>query len=65
VTAKPAVPSAGATPTTTPTTTTTTSTSMPPDKNVTSLAQRLGVDPKRLQGELQKMQEDYLDEKRH
>jgi hypothetical protein len=38
---------------------------MPPDKNVTGLAQRLGVDPKRLQSELQKMQEDYLDEKRH
>ena len=62
---KPAPPSAGATQTATPTTTsTTTSTSMPPDKNVTGLAQRLGVDPKRLQSELQKMQEDYLDEKR-
>jgi len=36
-----------------------------PDANVTNLARRLGVDPKRLQGELQTMQEDYLDEKRH
>jgi hypothetical protein len=36
-----------------------------PDSNVTNLAKRLGVDPKRLQGELQNMQEDYLDEKRH
>jgi hypothetical protein len=36
-----------------------------PDANITNLARRLGVDPKRLQGELQTMQEDYLDEKRH
>jgi hypothetical protein len=43
----------------------TTSMSTPPDANVTNLARRLGVDPKRLQGELQNMQEDYLDEKRH
>jgi hypothetical protein len=61
-----------ATPTTTPTaattsaTTTTASTvSMQPNSNVANLAKRLGVDPKRLQGELQNMQEDYLDEKRH
>lgn len=35
-----------------------------PDANITNLARRLGVDPRRLQGELQTMQEDYLDEKR-
>jgi hypothetical protein len=55
-----------ATPTTTPTAANAAaaSTSMQPDSNVTNLARRLGVDPKRLQGELQNMQEDYLDEKR-
>jgi hypothetical protein len=35
-----------------------------PNANITNLARRLGVDPRRLQGELQTMQEDYLDEKR-
>jgi len=38
--------------------------STPPDATVTNLARRLGVDAKRLQGELQNMQEDYLDEVR-
>ncbi len=50
--------------TTTPGTTPTAPVSATPDSNVTNLARRLGVDPKRLQGELQNMQEDYLDEKR-
>jgi hypothetical protein len=50
--------------TTTPGTTPTAPVSATPDSNVTNLAKRLGVDPKRLQGELQNMQEDYLDEKR-
>ena len=36
--------------------------SAPPDATVTNLARRLGIDAKRLQGELQNMQEDYLDE---
>jgi len=71
-----AKPSVGTvTPTTTaqtataPSTTATTTPAKPmsttPDATVTNLARRLGVDPKRLQGELQTMQEDYLDEKRH
>jgi len=50
--------------TTTPGATPTAPVSATPDSNVTNLAKRLGVDPKRLQGELQNMQEDYLDEKR-
>ena len=44
--------------------TTTPSASMQPNSNVSNLARRLGVDPRRLQGELSNMQEDYLDEKR-
>jgi len=59
----PATPTMSTT-TTTPGTTPTTPASATPDSNVTNLARRLGVDPKRLQGELQNMQEDYLDEKR-
>ena len=52
--------------TTAPATTpaTTTANTMQPNNNVANLARRLGVDPRRLQGELQNMQEDYLDEKR-
>ena len=64
-TSTPTTTSTTSTPTTTSTTSTPTSNSVPPDKNVTDLAKRLGVDPKRLQSELQGMQEDYLDEKRH
>jgi hypothetical protein len=68
-----AKPSVGTVQTTQPTQTTaattpaaaTNSMSTPPNPNITNLAKRLGVDPKRLQGELQNMQEDYLDEKRH
>jgi hypothetical protein len=44
--------------------TTTPVTTMQPNSNVANLAKRLGVDPRRLQGELENMQEDYLDEKR-
>jgi hypothetical protein len=51
--------------TTTPSSASTAPVSATPDSNVTNLAKRLGVDPRRLQGELQNMQEDYLDEKRH
>lgn len=43
---------------------TTTAAAMQPNSNIVNLAKRLGVDPRRLQGELQNMQEDYLDEKR-
>jgi glycerol-3-phosphate cytidylyltransferase-like family protein len=60
-------PSVGSTQPTTAQTTTipaATGTSMQPNDNITNLARRLGVDPKKLQGELQTMQEDYLDEKR-
>jgi hypothetical protein len=56
----PTIPTTATTPGTTPTA----PVSAAPDSNVTNLAKRLGVDPKRLQGELQNMQEDYLDEKR-
>jgi len=64
--AVPRTQTAPATPTTTttPGTTPTAPVSATPDSNVTNLAKRLGVDPKRLQVELQNMQEDYLDEKR-
>ena len=67
-TAKPSVGStqpATAQPTTVQTTAApTTAATMQPNSNVANLAKRLGVDPRRLQGELQNMQEDYLDEKR-
>jgi hypothetical protein len=71
--AKPSVgstqPAATTQTATQPTTATATANPKPmsttPDATVTNLARRLGVDPKRLQGELQTMQEDYLDEKRH
>jgi hypothetical protein len=74
-TTSPSSSSVGATPTPpatqTPTTTSSTvaatpgtSSSAPPDANITNLAKRLGIDPKKLQSELQTMQEDYIEERR-
>jgi hypothetical protein len=60
----PTTPAASQSTATTAAATATKPMSTPPDANITNLARRLGVDPKRLQGELQTMQEDYLDEKR-
>jgi len=61
--AKPSVgtvPSANTAPTSAASVTTSTS---QPNSDVTNLAKRLGIDPRKLHNELQTMQEDYLEER--